>query len=202
MKQSYSVLTRVIFILSAIGVITGTIYAGVEVKHATDPRGKIEKILGEGNFAWAMTDAALAFLADEAKETGIPFTVKETTWTARGGGQDWVLTRVIRMEEDKEPMVRKEKFWISILRVNGIWFTRTKYRYRIDIEGNTREVTQKDKGGKFTARCLITGKKILLAVTRKKKGYIFKITGSDGLMQVSYISTHQLIERTATFKKQ
>jgi hypothetical protein len=60
---------------------------------------------------------------------------------------------------------------------------------------------EKDKGRKFTAHCRITSKKIILTLTKKKQGYIFRITKKDGLIQVNLITMHDLRDWTMSYKK-
>ena len=182
-------------------ISTAALYG--DVQHAEDPRGKIENIIGEGDFVWNMDEQKLADCIKEGKETGLDFTIREISWTVTGGDYDWVFTRITRMGDDNEPTIKRERFRISILKADGVWVTRTKYRYR---EGkykkdDTDEVGEKDKGSKFTARCRITDKKIILAADKKKQGFIFKITKKDGLMQVNLITTHDLMDWTFSYKK-
>jgi hypothetical protein len=161
-----------------------------DLKHASDPRGKIENITGEGDFVWVM---------DEGKETGPDSTAPEIKWTVKGGDQEWTFTRLTRMKGDNEAVLKNERFWITILKADGVWVTRVKYRYK---EGETGEVEKKDKGGKYKASCRITGGKIILAAFKKNRGHIFKITKKDGLMRVNLVTTHDLRDWTRSFKKQ
>jgi hypothetical protein len=180
---------------------TAALYA--DVQHAEDPRGKIETLVGQGDFVWVMDQQELADLVKEAKETGEDFTIREIRWTITGGDQDWVFTRITRMGDENESTIKRERFRISILKADDVWVTRTKYRYN---EGKYKkddsdEVGEKDKGSKFTARCRITGKKIILALTKKKEGYIFRITKQGELMRVNLITTHDLRDWTINYKK-
>lgn len=192
------------FLWIIIVISTAALYG--DVQHAVDPRGKIENLIGEGEFVWNMDQQKLADCEKEAKETGQDFKIREIRWTITGGDYDWVFTRITRMGDDNESTIKRERFWITILKADGVWVTRTKYRYR---EGKYKkddsdEVGEKDKGSKFTARCRITGKKIILATTKKKQekqGYIFRITKKGGLMQVNRITTHDLRDWTFSFKK-
>ncbi len=182
-------------------ISTAALYG--DLQHAEDPRGKIESLIGEGDFIWDMDQQKFADCVKEGKETGLDFTIREIRWTVTGGDQDWVFTRITRMGDDNEPTIKKERFWITIMKVDGVWVTRTKYRYS---EGkykkdDTDEVGEKDKGRKFTASCRITGKKIILAAILKKQGYIFRITKQDGLMQENLITTHDLRDWTMSYKK-
>lgn len=186
-------------------ISTAALYG--DVKHAEDPRGKIETLVGEGEFVWNMDEQKLADFVKEGKETGQDFTIREIRWTITGGDYDWIFTRITRMGNDNEATIMRERFWIAILKADGVWVTRTKYRYR---EGKYKkddsdEVGEKDKGSKFIGRCRITSKKIILAAFKKKQekqGYIFKITKNDGLMQVNSITTHDLMDWTFSYKKQ
>ncbi|UCH96378.1 MAG: hypothetical protein JSV88_05880 [Candidatus Aminicenantes bacterium] len=184
-------------------IVISTVALYGDMQHAVDPRGKIENLLGGGDFVWDMDEQKFADCVKEGKETGRDFTIREIRWTVTGGGQDWVFTRITRMGDDNEPTIKRERFWITLIRVDGVWVTRTKYRYREGKykEGDTDEVGEKDKGSKFTARCRITSKKIILALTKKKQGYIFRITKKDGLMQVNLITTHDLRDCTMSYKK-
>jgi hypothetical protein len=180
---------------------TAALYA--DVQHAEDPRGKIETLVGQGDFVWVMDQQELADLVKEAKETGEDFTIREIRWTITGGDQDWVFTRITRMGDENESTIKRERFWISILKADGVWVTRTKYRYN---EGkykkdDTDEVGEKDKGSKFAARCRITGKKIILVVSKKKEEYIYRITKQGELMQVNLITPHDLRDWTFSYKK-
>jgi hypothetical protein len=40
--------------------------------------------------------------------------------------------------------------------------------------------------------CRITGTEILLALTKQKQGWIFRITKKDGAMQVTLLKIHDL----------
>jgi hypothetical protein len=182
-------------------ISTAALYG--DLQHAEDPRGKIESLIGEGDFIWDMDQQEFADCVKEGKETGLDFTIREIRWTVTGGDQDWVFTRITRMGDDNEPTIKKERFWITIMKVDGVWVTRTKYLYS---EGkykkdDTDEVGEKDKGRKFTASCRITGKKIILAAIQKKQGYISRITKQDGLMQEDLITTHDLRDWTMSYKK-
>jgi hypothetical protein len=182
-------------------VSTAALYG--DVQHAEDPRGKIENLVGEGDFVWNMDQQKLADCVKEGKETGLDFTIREIRWTITGGDYDWVFTRITRMGDDNEPTIKRERFWISILKADGLWVTRTKYRYNEGKykEGDTDEVGEKDKGSKFAARCRITSKKIILAAAKKKQGFIFRITKKDGLMQVNRITMHDLMDWSMNYKK-
>ncbi len=185
-------------------ISTAALYG--DVQHAEDPRGKIENLIGEGEFVWNMDEQKLAECVKEAKETGQDFKIREIRWTVTGEDYDWVFTRITQMGDDNEPTIKRERFWISILKADGVWVTRTKYRYREEKykKDDTDEVGEKDKGSKFTARCRITDKKIILAAIKKKQekqGYIFRITKKDGLMQVVLITTHDLMDWTFSYKK-
>jgi hypothetical protein len=192
-----------IFILIFFAATVFTITAHGEVRHAQNPMGNIENILGEGEFVWNINDTQRADLEKEALEMGKTFTVKDIRWTVKGGGQDWVLTRTTRMGEGNEASVKQERFWITLLRVDGKWVSRTKYRFRQakPREGESLDVNDNDNGGKFSARCRITHKKIILSLTRKKQGHFFKITGNGSSMQVDYFSVQDLAARSITFKK-
>lgn len=196
MKRKLNALIWIIIVIS-----TAALYG--DVRHAVDPRGKIENLLGEGEFVWNMDEQKLADCVKEGKETGQDFTIREIRWTVTGGDYDWVFTRTTRMGEDNESTIKRERFRIAILKADGVWVTRTKYRYRVGKykQGDTDEVGEKDKGSKFIARCRITGKKIILAAAKKKQGSIFKITKKDGLMQVNLITTHDLRDWTMSYKK-
>ena len=182
-------------------ISTAALYG--DVQHAEDPRGKIENLLGQGEFVWDMDQQELADCVKEAKETGQDFTIREIRWTITGGDQDWVFTRITRMGDENEPIIKRERFRISILKADGVWVTRTEYRYNEGKykEGDTDEVVEKDKGSKFTAHCRITGKKIILVVSKKKEEYIFRITKQGELMQVDHITTHDLNDWTFSYKK-
>lgn len=184
-------------------IVISTVALYGDIQHAVDPRGKIENIVGEGDFVWNMDEQKFADCVKEGKETGRNFTIREIRWTVTGGDQDWVFTRITRMGDDNEPTIKRERFRISIIKADGVWVTRTKYRYREGKykKGDTDEVGEKDKGSKFTASCRITGKKIILAAIKKKQGYIFRITKKDGLMQVNLITTHDLRDWTMSYKK-
>ncbi len=175
----------------------------VDVQHAEDPRGKIENLLGTGDFVWDMNQQEFADCVKEAKETGQDFTIREIRWTITGGDQDWVFTRITRMGDDNEPTIKRERFRISIIKADGVWVTRTKYRYN---EGkykkdDTDEVREKDEGSKFTARCRITNKKIILVLTKKKEEYISRITKQGEIMQENLITTHDLRDWNFSYKK-
>jgi hypothetical protein len=189
-------------IWTVIVISTAALYG--DIKHAEGPRGKIENLVGEGVFVWNMDQQKLADCVKEGKETGQDFTIREIRWTVTGGDYDWIFTRITRMGDDNDPTIKTERFRISIIKADGVWVTRTKYRYSEGKykEGDTHEVAEKDKGSKFTARCRITGKKIILAAAKKKQGFIFRITKKDGLMQVNHITTHDLRDWTFSFKKQ
>lgn len=191
--------------ISFIWIITviSTVMSYGDIQHAVDPRGKIEHIVGAGDFIWDMDEQKFADWEKEGKETGRDFTISEIRWTVTGGDQDWIFTRIIRMGDDNESTIKRERFRITILKVDGVWITRTKYRYREGEykKGETDEVGENDKGSKFNARCRITGKKVILASTKKKQGYIFRITRKNGLMQVNFITTHDLRDWTMNFKK-
>ena len=196
MNRKFNALIWIIIIIS-----TTALYG--DMKHAEDPRGKIESLVGQGDFIWDMDQQKFADCVNEGKETGLDFSIREIRWTVTGGDQDWVFTRITRMGDDNEPTIKKERFWITIMKVDGVWVTRTKYRYS---EGkykkdDTDEVGEKDKGSKFAASCRITGKKIILAAIQKKQGYIFRITKQDGLMQENLITTHDLRDWTMSYKK-
>jgi len=183
-------------------ISTAALYG--DIQHAEDPTGKIENLVGEGVFVWNMDQQKLADCKKEGKETGQDFTIREIKWTVTGGDYDWIFTRITRMGDDNEPTIKAERFWISIIKADGVWVTRTKYRYREGAykEGDALEVAEKDKGSKFTARCRITGKKIILAAAKKKQGFIFMITKKDGLIQVNHITTHDLMDWSMSYKKQ
>jgi hypothetical protein len=199
MNRKFNALIWIVMVIS-----TAALYG--DVQHAEDPRGKIENIVGEGEFVWNMDEQKLADCVKEGKETGQDFTIREVRWTVTGGDYDWIFTRITRMGDDNESTIKRERFWISILKADGVWVTRTKYRYSEGKykEGDSDEVREQDKGKKFTARCRITGKKIILAAFKKKQekqGYLFKITKKDGLLQVNSITTHDLRVWTFSFKK-
>ena len=196
MKRKPNALIWIIIVIS-----TAALYG--DMQHTVDPRGKIENLVGEGDFVWNMDEQKFADCVNEGKETGQDFKIGEIRWTVTGADQDWIFTRITRMGDDNEPTIKTERFRISIIKADGVWVTRTKYRYREGEykQGDTHEVGEKDKGSKFTARCRITGKKIILAATRKKQGYIFRITKKDGLMQVNLITTHDLRDWTFSYKK-
>lgn len=191
MSKKLSALLWILIFIS-----TAVLYG--DVPHASDPRGKIEKITGEGEFVWDMNETKLADCVKEGKEAGKEFTVREITWTVKGGGQDWMFTRTKRMGDDNNSTVKTERFWITIMKADGVWVTRTKYRYK---EGEAGEVGDKDKGGKFSASSRISGKTIILSLTKKKQGRLFRITKKDGLMQVIYITMPDLIDWTMSYKK-
>jgi hypothetical protein len=191
----------IVLIWIMIFISTAALYG--DVQHAEDPRGKIENLLGQGEFVWDMDQQGLADLVKEAKETGQDFTIREIRWTITGGEYDWIFTRITRMGDENEPTIKRERFWISILKADGVWVTRTKYRYN---EGKYKkddsdEVGEKDKGSKFNARCRITSKKIILVVSKKKEEYIFRITKQGELMQVNLITPHDLRDWTFSYKK-
>jgi len=192
-----------IFILIFVAAISLTTSIHGEVQHAQNPMGKIENILDEGEFVWNIDDTQRADLKKEALELGKTFTVQDMRWAVKGGGQDWVLTRTMRMGDGNDAQVKRERFWITLLKVDGKWVTRTKYRFREGKpgEGETLDVNENDKGGKFSARCRITHKKIILSLTRKKQGYFFKITGNGSAMQVDSFSIQDLTAQTIKFKK-
>lgn len=169
-----------------------------DVPHASDPRGKIEKITGEGEYVWDMNQQKQSRLAAEAKEKGEKFNLSGVTWTVKGEGQDWIFTRTMQMEDKTGSKVKAERFWISIIKADGVWVTRTKYRYNED----GTEVGETHKGGKYTARCRITEEKIVLLLTRKKQGHIFRITNEGGLMRVIHITMPGLIDWSMDYKKQ
>ncbi|NIM11727.1 MAG: hypothetical protein GTO45_17345 [Candidatus Aminicenantes bacterium] len=196
MNRKLNALIWIIIVIS-----TAALYG--DLQHAVDPRGKIENLVGEGDFVWDMDEQKFADCVKEGKETGRDFTIREIRWKVTGGDQDWVFTRITRMGDDNEPTIKRERFWITILKVDGVWVTRTKYRYRERNykEGDTDEVGEKDKGRKFTAHCRITSKKIILTLTKKKQGYIFRITKKDGLIQVNLITMHDLRDWTMSYKK-
>ena len=196
MNRKLNALIWIIIVIS-----TAALYG--DLQHAVDPRGKIENLVGEGDFVWDMDEQKFADCVKEGKETGRDFTIREIRWKVTGGGQNWVFTRITRMGDDNEPTIKRERFWITILKVDGVWVTRTKYRYRERNykEGDTDEVGEKDKGRKFTAHCRITSKKIILTLTKKKQGYIFRITKKDGLIQVNLITMHDLRDWTMSYKK-
>ena len=196
MNRKLNALIWIIIVIS-----TAALYG--DMQHAVDPRGKIENLIGEGDFVWDMDEQKFADCVKEGKETGRDFTIREIRWTVTGGEQDWVFTRITRMGDDNEPTIKRERFRVTIIKADGVWVTRTKYRYGEGKykKGDTDEVGEKDKGSKFTARCRITGKKIILASTKKKQGYIFRITKKDGLMQVNLITTHDLRDWTMSYKK-
>jgi len=196
MNRKLNALIWIIIVIS-----TAALYG--DMQHAVDPRGKIENLVGEGDFVWDMDEQKFADCVKEGKETGRDFTIREIRWKVTGGGQDWVFTRITRMGDDNEPTIKRERFWITILKVDGVWVTRTKYRYRERNykEGDTDEVGEKDKGSKFTAHCRITSKKIILTLTKKKQGYIFRITKKDGLIQVNLITMHDLRDWIMSYKK-
>jgi hypothetical protein len=183
-------------------LVTVTLYG--DLRHAEAPRGKIEKIAGEGDFLWDKDDPATANFIKEGKEWGPDFSIRESRWEIRGGDQEWVFTLITRLgDDDKEPMIKRERFWVSLLKADGVWITRTKYRYR---EGKYREdepgeVEEKDKGSKFSALCRITGTRIILAATKQKQGCIFRITKKDGALQVDQLTIHDLRDWTIRFKK-
>jgi hypothetical protein len=196
-------MNRKLIVLIWIMIFISTAASYGDVQHGEDPRGKIENLLGQGEFVWDMDQQGLADLEKEAKETGEDFTIREIRWTITGGDQDWVFTRITRMGDENEPTIKRERFWISILKSDGVWVTRTKYRYN---EGkykkdDTDEVREKDKGSKFAARCRITGKKIILALSKKKEDYIYMITKQGDLVQVNLITTHDLRDWTINYKK-
>lgn len=196
-------MNRKLYALIWIIIVMSTAALYGDLQHAVDPRGKIENIVGEGDFVWNMDEQKFADCVKEGKETGRDFTIREIKWKVTGGGQNWVFTRITRMGDDNEPMIKRERVWITILKVDGVWVTRTKYRYRERNykEGDTDEVGEKDKGRKFTAHCRITSKKIILTLTKKKQGYIFRITKKDGLIQVILITMHDLRDWTMSYKK-
>lgn len=185
-------------------LVTSTVTLCGDLRHALDPRGKIENIVGEGDFIWDMDEQKLADCVKEGKETGQDFTIREIRWKITGGDQDWVFTRITQVgDDDKQPTIKRERFWITILKTDGVWVTRAKYRYREGKykEGDTDEVGEKDSGGKFTARCRITGKKIILALTKQEQGYLFRITKKDGLVQVNLLTAHDLRDWTMSYKR-
>ena len=165
-------------------IIFSTLLLYGDVPHDSDPRWKIESIVGEGRFTGQLYQ-------------------QETTWTIKGGGQDWVFSCSTPNSEKKEDGVRLERFWITILRVDGKWVSRTRYRYREVAAGKGwTELTEKDKGGKFNAKCRITEKKIVLAaITKKKHAYIFRVTKKDSLLIVNRVSLHDLSDWVVSYKK-
>ena len=197
MNSKFSALIWLSFVLSTI-TLCG------DLPHALDPRGKIENIVEVGDFVWNMDQQKFSDCVTESKETGQDFTIREIRWKVTGGDQDWVLTRITRMGDDNnEPRTKIERFWITILKADGKWITRTKYRYREGKykAGDSDEVGEKDSGGKFTALCRITSKKIILAVTKQKQGYILRISKKAGLMQEDLITMPDLKDWTMSYKK-
>lgn len=201
MNRKYNVLIRIFFITPAIVALTASTYG--DVRHTSDPRDNIKTIAAHGDFVWDLNKTDRFEWVKEAKESGKELKVREIRWTVKGKGQDWVFTRTTRMMEDNKPTIKKEGFWISILKADGVWVTRTKYRYKAGKykEGDTSEVTLKNKGSKYRAYCRITGKKIILALTRKKKAFIYEISQTDGSMRVHSIAVPGVIDRTIVFKK-
>ncbi|MCP5048726.1 MAG: hypothetical protein GY940_16265 [bacterium] len=193
-------LNAVIWIIVLIS--TAALYG--DIKHASDPRGKIENITGEGEFVWEIDKQEVADWVKEGTETERNVTIREVRWTVKGGGQNWTFTRITRMGTENEDTIKRERFWVNIIKLDGEWVTRTKYRHRGGTykEGDTDEVSEKDKGSKYKARCRITGKKVILAIFKKKQGYIFSITKKDGLVKVNFIATHDLRNWTMSYKKQ
>ena len=187
----------------AIFIIFSTAALCADLRHAVDPRGKIEQIVGEGNFAWNIDQQKRNDCLDEAKENGEDFTITDSKWIVTGGNQDWVFTRITRMGEGNDSTIKKERFRITIMKADGVWITRTEYRFRVEKnpKDDTFDVSDKDKGGKFTTRCRITGKKIILAANSRKEGLIYRITQNDGILHVSLITTQDLKDWTMDYKK-
>ena len=171
MNSKYCVLTLICILMSSV-LLFG------EIRYDADPRGKVEQITGVGDYVPVNQGV-------DKKD------INDIRWSFKGGDQDWEFTRVTH---DKQ-----ERFWISILKVDGVWVTRTKYRFK---EGGSGEVTEKDKSGKFIADCRITEGKVILILNRKKKGYLFKITRIDGNIQINYTNIFNLEDRTINLKKQ
>ena len=184
-------------------IIISTFTMFGDTPHGVDPRGKIENIVGEGDFIWDMNEEKFADCVKEARETGRDFNVREIRWTVTGGDQNWCFTRITRMGDYNALTIKREQFRVAILRVDGVWVTRLKYRYREGKhkEGDTDEVKESDKGSKYTACCRISSKQITLAVSRKKQGYIYKISKKDGLMRVNLMTLHDCGTWTMSYKK-
>ena len=185
-------------------IVISTVTLHGDIQHGVDPRGKIENIVEEGEFVWEMDEKKFTGFVKEAGETGKDFTVREIKWIVTGGDQDWSFTRITRMGDYNALTIKRERFWIALRRVDGVWVTRLKYRYR-DGEykaGDTDEVKEKDKGGKYTANCRVSGKQIVLALYRKKKGHVFRITKEDGFMRVDHMTTHDCGAWAMSYRKQ
>jgi len=191
-----------ILFLLFVSILTLSLYG--DLHHGQDPRGKTEKIIGEGDFIWNINPQKIAACQEEGKEMGQKFNIKEIRWKVTGENQDWVFTRITQICDDNNATIKRERFWVTIMKTDGEWVTRTKYRFN---EGNNQEnknddVKEKDKGSKFNAHCRITGQKIILAALKKKEGYIFKITLQDGKLQINFIDIHNLQDWTFDYIKQ
>jgi hypothetical protein len=197
MSRKLNAIIWIIFLISAVALYG-------DIQHGSDPRGKIENIVGEGSFVWDMDQQKLTEWVKEGKETGRDFTISEIRWAVKGNGQNWVFTRISRMGNDKDATVKRERFWVDLIRVDGLWVTRTKYRFNGGKyqEGDSEEITEKDKGRKYTASCRITGERIILTFIKKKQAHIFRITNKDDSMQVNLITIPDLSDSTINFKKQ
>lgn len=174
-KSTYSLIWTVIIIFTS----TFTLYG--DIRYEADPRGKIEQLTGEGEY--------------------LPVKEGAGKWTFKGADQDWVFTRTTKFKDGGEFEVKRERFWIAIRRVDGVWVTRTKYRYKMG-SSDSIEVTEKDKSGKFSANCRISENKIILSLIRKKQGLIFKITKAGEFIQVNHLSLSSLKDITILFKRQ
>lgn len=194
-------------LLKAVGlwiiIVISTFAMYGDTRHGLDPRGKIENIVGEGDFVWDMDEEKFADCVKEGRETGREFTVRETRWKVTGGDQDWCFTRITRTGEYNALTIKRERFWVTIRKVDGVWVTRLKYRYRNGKynEGDTDEVKENDKGSKYTTCCRITSKQITLAIAKKKQGDLFRITKKDGLLRVNHITPHNCGDWTMSFRK-
>jgi hypothetical protein len=173
-----------------------------DIVHGPDPRGTIEKIAGEWNFTWDLNSQKYKDWVKKKNESGQDFSIQEIKWYIKGKGQNWVFTKITRMGDDINSTIKRERFWVDIIRVDGIWVTRTKYRYNEGKynKNDSHDVTKNNKGRKFTASCRLMNDKITLSILKKKQARVFRISKKNGLLCVNYITIPDLTDSTFHLK--
>ncbi|MCP4155465.1 MAG: hypothetical protein GY757_47515 [bacterium] len=173
-----------------------------DLQHTSDPRKNIENLLSNGDFVWVMDDSNLKSFLENSSSIKNDSAISNISWNVKGGAQEWILTRTRLTKKNNKSFIKKERFRITIIMVDNVWITRTKYRYKKGpLQDMTSiEITDNTKSNKFKARCRISKNKIVLSLSKKKSNKLFKFTKKNNLLQINH-TTNDLRDWTVSFKK-